>query len=88
MSRKQKLIERFLARPRDFTYDELKKMLKGFNYRESVKGRTSGSRAAFINTKSGHIIRLYRPHPGNILKLYQMNEIEEALRKEGLFGEE
>ena len=84
MSRRQKLIKRFLTRPRDFTYDELGKMLKGFNYNECVKGRTSGSRVAFINEKSGHIIRLHRPHPGNTLKLYQVLEIEEALKREGL----
>jgi len=73
-----------LSRPKDFTYDEVRKMLGGFNYMECGKGKTSGSRVAFVNEKSGHIIRLHRPHPRNILKSYQLNDIEEVLRKEGL----
>ncbi len=83
MSKQQKLLERFLSRPCDFGYDELKKMLSGFNYTECRKGKTSGSRVAFINETTRHIIRLHRPHPRNILKFYQLKDIEEALRKEG-----
>lgn len=84
MSKMQKLIERFLSKPRDFTYDEAKKMLGGFHYIECNKGKTSGSRVAFINKETGHIIRLHKPHPDNILKFYQLNDIEEELKKQGL----
>lgn len=81
MSKAGKLLERFLSKPTDFTFDELRRLMKGFGYQEAKKGKTSGSRVAFINPNTGHIIRLHKPHPKPELKRYQMNEIEEALRK-------
>lgn len=84
MSKFEKLLQRFLSKPRDFTYDELRKLLGGLGYKESCKGKTSGSRVAFINRDTGHIIRLHKPHPDNTLKFYQINELEDELRKQGL----
>lgn len=84
MSRKDKLLRRFLARPADFTQEEMITLLKGLGYERVRTGRTAGSRAAFINKKSGHLIRLHRPHPGHVLKRYQLDLIEEALRAKGL----
>jgi hypothetical protein len=80
MSKQDKLLIRLLGRPRDFTYDELKTLLQGLGYTEDNKGKTSGSRVAFINNKTQHIIRLHKPHPGNELQLYQVNQIIEILK--------
>lgn len=80
MSKHEKLLKRFLSNPKDFTYNELKTLLNGFGYSECAKGSASGSRVAFINGKTQHIMRLHRPHPHNILKRYQMELIEEELR--------
>jgi hypothetical protein len=82
MSRKDKLIKRLLSRPKDFTYDELVTFLKLFGYEEVNTGRTSGSRRAFISAVNGQIIRLHKPHPGNVLRLYQIDLIINELRKE------
>ena len=84
MGKADKLLKRFLSKPRDFTYDELKRLLKSFGYEESKMGKTSGSRVAFINSKTKHIIRLHKPHPKPELKHYQLSDIEEELRKRGL----
>jgi hypothetical protein len=84
MSRKDKLIKRLLSRPKDFTYDELVTFLKLFGYEEVNTGRTSGSRRAFISGVNGQIIRLHKPHPGNILRNYQIDLIISELRKEKL----
>ncbi|MBX9781831.1 MAG: type II toxin-antitoxin system HicA family toxin [Chitinophagaceae bacterium] len=84
MSKLEKLIARLLQHPKDFTYDELRKILSALGYAESNKGKTSGSRVAFIHQTSGHIIRLHKPHPGNILKAYQLNDIVKELKQEGL----
>jgi hypothetical protein len=84
MSRRHKALARFLSRPADFTYDEMSGMLKGLGYVEIKAGKTVGSRVAFINRTSGHIIRLHRPHPGKILKRYQLDFLEEALRAKGI----
>ncbi len=84
VSRKEKLIEWFLSKPKNFTYDDLRKLLSLLGYDEIVHGKTSGSRVAFINAESGHIIRLHKPHPGNELKKYQVNFIFDELKSKGL----
>lgn len=84
MSKKEKLLARLLERPKDFSYSELKTLLSGMNYEEVNKGKTSGSRVAFVNKKTSHIICLPKPHPKNILKSYQIDLIIEELKKEDL----
>jgi hypothetical protein len=84
MSKRDKLVERLLARPLDFTYDEAGTLLGRLGYREDNRGRTSGSRVAFVNIKTNHIIRLHKPHPTNILKMYQLDELVEILRNQGV----
>ena len=84
MSKEEKLLQRFNNRPKDFTYSELSRLLKSLGYIESNVGKTSGSRVAFINKDSRHIIRLHKPHPGNELKMYQVDQIREELLGRGL----
>lgn len=48
MTKKDKLLERFLEQPKDFTYKELKTMLSGLGYEEYHLGKTSGSRVCFL----------------------------------------
>jgi hypothetical protein len=78
MSRKEKLIARFLALPSDFHYDEVVKLLSYFDFEEVKKGKTSGSRVKFINQK-GVPILLHKPHPTGIMKHYQLKQIKEVL---------
>lgn len=84
MSKIDKLKKRFLSKPKDFTYDELLTLLKGLGYEESNKGKTSGSRVSFIHKETKHIITLHKPHPSNILKAYQVNQILDELIKQEL----
>ena len=81
MSKKEKLTARLKTRPTDFTYTELRTLLSGMGYAEDNKGKTSGSRVSFIHEETKHIISLHKPHPGNILKRYQINLIVEELIK-------
>lgn len=46
MSKIQKLIDRFLSCPKDFSYDDVVKILNHFGYEEQQR---SGSRVRFIN---------------------------------------
>jgi len=80
MSKDEKLLARLQSRPKDFTYNELIKVLKLFGYIESQSGKTSGSRVAFICRETKHIIRLHKPHPNNELKQYQIDLVLEELR--------
>lgn len=84
MSKRDKLMERLLKRPADFEYDEARSLLIKLGYREDTRGRTSGSRVAFINNDTEHIIRLHRPHPGKLLKKYQIEQLIEELKKQGV----
>jgi predicted RNA binding protein YcfA (HicA-like mRNA interferase family) len=83
MTRKDKLIKRLLSKPKDFTWNELTALLAGLGFEEVKTGKTSGSRRRFVNT-DGMIIALHKPHPHNILKQYQIEQIIETLQQEGL----
>ena len=84
MSKDERLLKRLLARPKNFTYTELKKLLVSLGYIGSQSGKTSGSRVAFIDKKANHIIRLHKPHPRNELKQYQIDQVIEELKTRGL----
>lgn len=87
MSKRNKLLERLLNKPKDFTYTELKTLLSGFGYEEDHSGKTSGSRVKFINFHTKNIISLHKPHPGNTLKSYQIDYIIDELQKQGVSKE-
>ena len=82
MSRKDKLLKRFLSVPKDFTYAELVTLLGHFGYKEESKGKTSGSRVMFIHENVDTPIRLHKPHPKPILKEYVIKQVIEELKKE------
>lgn len=42
MTKKNKLLERFLSVPKDFTFDELKTLLQSMGFEVENKGKTSG----------------------------------------------
>lgn len=73
MVQKDKLIQRLKSRPSDFTFDEAETLLTGLGYHLCNKGHTSGSRLIFRSSVHGNII-LHKPHPGKILKHYQLTE--------------
>ncbi len=79
MNKKEKLVERFRSSPNDFSWAELESLLGYFGFEEVRKGKTAGSRRAFVNASTKQIIRLHKPHPGNILKQYQIKEVREVL---------
>jgi predicted RNA binding protein YcfA (HicA-like mRNA interferase family) len=83
MSKKDKLADRLKGHPKDFTWAELEKLLKSLGYAESKTGKTGGSRRRFIHLEAP-AISLHKPHPGTILKAYQINQILETLEREKL----
>jgi len=83
LSKKDKLARRFLSRPADFTFNELVTLLGSIGYFMETIGKTSGSRVVFSN-KNGDYIRLHKPHPRNILKLYQIDDLIQNLKEKGL----
>ena len=78
MSRKDKLIKRFLSMPSDFHYDEMVRLLGYYDYYEVQKGKTSGARVKFESDEGIPII-LHKPHSTGLMKLYQLKQIKEVL---------
>ena len=83
MNKRDKLLNRLLSKSKDFTYSELTSLLESYGYSESKRGKTGGSRRSFINKTTKHIIRLHKPHPKEVLKTYQINQIITELKSEG-----
>ncbi len=83
LSKRTKIINRFLSRPSDFTWQELVTLLSGFGYTLAKGGKTGGSRVKFIHETLPPII-LHKPHPTPVLKRYQLEQIEDTLKGEGL----
>ena len=74
---------RLRSRPRDFTWDELVRLLKAVGYAESRGGSTGGSRRRFVHPDAP-AISLHRPHPGNIVRMYVIDEVLRLLTEEKL----
>lgn len=83
MTKREKILDRFLTKPRDFTWNELVNVLNSFGYKQISAGKTGGSRVRFVNPSYPPII-LHKPHPNPILKSYQLEDILNLLRQEKL----
>ena len=83
MGQKEKLIVRLLSRPKDFTFLDLETLLGYFAYKRNDKGRTSGSRVMFTNDKYASIM-LHKPHQRKELLDYQVKQVIDVLKQEGL----
>ena len=82
MSKKDKLIDRLLKKPKDFTFDEMESLLSYFGY--ELKQGGTGSGVKFIKDGSNEVKKFHKPHPSRILKRYVLEQVIEKLRKEGL----
>ena len=83
MARLDKLVRRFRSRPRDFTWQELVRLLGGLGYSEAKTGKGRGSRRRFIHPNAP-AINLHEPHPGSIVKRYVIDELLRLLTEEEL----
>jgi len=79
MAQKDKLIARIQSHPKDFTWDELSRLLKRLGFRE-IQG--SGSRVKFFHSEKNCLIQLHKPHPGNIVKQYAVKAVLSQLTHE------
>ncbi|MBI4746596.1 MAG: type II toxin-antitoxin system HicA family toxin [Deltaproteobacteria bacterium] len=84
MSKTEKLLQRFLSKPTDFTFEELARLLKSVGYEEEKTGKTSGSRVSFYNSKLDDMVKFHKPHPSSIMKRCYLTEIERKLRDKGV----
>ncbi len=80
MSKKDKLIKKFLEHPvkKDLTFNELEVLLISCGF---VKFEGSGSAVKFYNKEKDILINLHKPHPSNILKVYLIKQIQNKIRE-------
>ena len=83
MSKKEKLLNRFLIRPpvKDFTWNEFVTLMKqlGFNLHEKSGG---GSHKHFVlKNDESKLVDTYKPHPSGLLKAYQIKLVTDKLKE-------
>lgn len=81
MGKHEKLLARLKSRPKDFTFQELDTLLSGFGYALNQSG--SGSRVRFEHDDHSPVL-MHKPHPSPVLKPYQIDQVLDVLKQEGL----
>jgi hypothetical protein len=84
LGKKEKLIEKLKSKPKTLTFEDAESLLEFFNYHRSNKGKTSGSRVVFSSEDHKTKILLHKPHPRKELLEYQVKQLIEQLKQEGL----
>jgi hypothetical protein len=79
VSKVQKAIARLLAKPVDYTWDELLSLMVSLGYELRTAG---GSGRKFYEPATKALFFLHEPHPSKILKAYQIRAVIQFLRKE------
>jgi len=78
-----KRLSRLLSSPSDYTFTEATSLLKSLGYDLKHKGSSSGSRVMFYRESDNHKILLHKPHPGDIMKRYAIEQLIASLRERG-----
>ena len=84
MGKREKLIKKLTSKPRDFTFEDAETLLGYLGYHRKKKGHTSGSRVSFLSDQYQTKVLLHKPHPRKELLEYQIKQLVEQLRQEGL----
>lgn len=83
----EKALKRLYSKPKDYTYSEAKSLLQRFGFEESNKGKTSGSKVKFYRKSDKKAIMLHKPHPGNIMKPYMVEDLIDFIVELGVIDE-
>ena len=84
MSKKEKLVQRLLMLPKDFTFAELESLFVQLGFEIDNKGRTSGSRIRFYNKEKQMQYLAHKPHPASIIKEKALKDIVIYLQENNL----
>ncbi|WP_026596619.1 type II toxin-antitoxin system HicA family toxin [Methylohalobius crimeensis] len=81
MSAQDKLLENLRQAKKTYPWNDLVSLLRKLGYQQK---EMAGSRVRFYNPTTGHMIRLHRPHPENVIKGGALKDIKITLKQEGL----
>ena len=79
MAKLQKAVARLLAKPVDYTWDELLSLMIALGYEIRNSG---GSSRKFFDSATNALFFMHEPHPSRILKAYQIRAVIQFLRQE------
>jgi len=79
VSKLQKNVARLLAKPMDYTWDELMSLMIALGYELRTAG---GSSRKFFDPATNATFFMHEPHPSKILKAYQVRAVVRFLRNE------
>ena len=82
LTKNDKLLQRFLQKPKDFTWGEYVKIFSMFGYELHTN---NGSSRSFVNDKK-QVFYIHEPHPGTIMKPYTIKKAIEWLTEQGYFN--
>ena len=84
MTQKEKLIQRMLRLPKDFTFAELETVFLQLGFIKDEKGKTSGSRIRFYHPRKQLQYLAHKPHPSSIVKEKALKDIVNYLTENKL----
>lgn len=83
MTKSEKLLQRFLRKPKDFTWDEYVKIFAMYGFELH---KNSGSKRSFVNANND-IFYIHEPHPQNVMKSYTIKQAIEWLTEKGYLSD-
>ena len=83
MSSLEKAKERLRNLPKDYTYDEARRLLNRIGFEEHTQGKTSGSRVGFYRKADDSVILLHKPHPQNVMSSGAVKALATFLNAKG-----
>jgi predicted RNA binding protein YcfA (HicA-like mRNA interferase family) len=81
VSKQEKLLRRLASKPTDFTWSELISLMTALGFEVE---KASGSGRKFIHSETAVTLFIHEPHPAKVLKAYQVRDVIQLLRSEGL----
>lgn len=84
MSRTQKLIKRFLSDPipKNFRWEELERLMDNLGF--ALESGSGSSRKFVSRERPELVVFVHQPHPQSTLKEYQIRQIRQTLRENGI----
>lgn len=83
MSKKDKLLNRFLLRPpvKDFSWDDFVTLMNQLGFSLHEKSGGSSHKYFILDSDENKIINTYKPHPSGLLKAWQIKEVTDKLQE-------
>ena len=81
MSRAEKALARLQSKPKDFKWGEATTILNRYGFKPL--NTCGSSHKKFYNQEKDILINICRPHPRDILRQYQLDEIIVVLKEAG-----